>query len=146
MKLSEPQRKGLLYYRRAGLPLEQKMVELKTGPRINEPDPRVPWKLVELGLLEQGSGRQRWKLTAEGAKLAEELRAPVGALTAEERKAILALKELAKTWPKTLTVLVTSSSERAAIIKTPKPGDDTFDDLSAAEILEMIYIPVGHCS
>jgi len=67
-------------------------------------------------------------------------------LTAEEQAAIRAFKELAKKWPKTLTILVTSSGERASIIKTPQPGDVTYDDLTEAEILETVYIPVGHCS
>jgi len=74
MNLTEPQRRGLLYYRRAGLPWEKKVVELKKGPRLKDPDPRVTWNLFEMGLVERGTGRQHWKLTSKGSKLAEQLR------------------------------------------------------------------------
>jgi hypothetical protein len=71
MKLTPPQKKALLYYQRAALPLSRRGRLPPPWRSAREPDPRVKWALTHKGVLTLKG--LAWSLSREGAQLAEEL-------------------------------------------------------------------------
>jgi hypothetical protein len=70
-KLTEPQKKALLYYQRAALPIPDRGKLAPPWHSIKQPDPRVKWALTDMGILDRKGFT--WTLSEAGVKLAEEL-------------------------------------------------------------------------